>query len=357
MYDTDPELRTLYYSPRVIIFSPTVPLAESLFYRLMSLYPGLNAWLVKGESEQKIPYEPDPEVFVCTPIQMLHLTQGFTQRTREMILNRTELVVFDEADAITRHFVGKALAAEIRYGIRTYPEYFITKEPEQYVRREIQRVYACTGYTSSNNIKDSSVYDIPDRYMDEPDVVDSNSSSLSTRIEHVFKYVCGYPEKLKYLLEAINTSLELGDTQRRMIVFCRSDSSALDLWNSVNSHISNSGLSERASVSLTERREFSSIHNISDFLNPFPTDSPCKLQILIATDIYSRGIDFSGISEVIHFDHVLSIKNYIHRCGRTGRFNQKGRSVSLAVNSEAVFASSIERFLDNERLRAPASGK
>lgn len=45
--------------------------------------------------------------------------------------------------------------------------------------------------------------------------------------------------------------------------------------------------------------------------------------ILISTDIISRGIDFPNIYCVINYDMPNNINDYIHRIGRTGRLGQK----------------------------------
>jgi ATP-dependent RNA helicase DDX41 len=40
--------------------------------------------------------------------------------------------------------------------------------------------------------------------------------------------------------------------------------------------------------------------------------------VLIATDVASKGLDFAGIQHVINYDMPEEIENYVHRIGRTG---------------------------------------
>ena len=51
--------------------------------------------------------------------------------------------------------------------------------------------------------------------------------------------------------------------------------------------------------------------------------------VLVATDVASKGLDFPKIEHVINYDMPDDIENYIHRIGRTGRGGQKGRATAL----------------------------
>ena len=54
-----------------------------------------------------------------------------------------------------------------------------------------------------------------------------------------------------------------------------------------------------------------------------------QLQILVATDVASRGLDIKNITHVINYDLPGSREDYIHRIGRTGRADQRGVAISL----------------------------
>jgi ATP-dependent RNA helicase DDX41 len=61
--------------------------------------------------------------------------------------------------------------------------------------------------------------------------------------------------------------------------------------------------------------------------------------VLCATDVAGKGLDFDSIQHVINFDMPEEIENYVHRIGRTGRRGKTGRAttfVSLKDNSETI---------------------
>jgi ATP-dependent RNA helicase DDX52/ROK1 len=56
--------------------------------------------------------------------------------------------------------------------------------------------------------------------------------------------------------------------------------------------------------------------------------------ILIATDILARGIDFVNIQSIINFDCPSSTTDYVHRIGRTGRGNHKGTAFTFFTDKD-----------------------
>ena len=70
-----------------------------------------------------------------------------------------------------------------------------------------------------------------------------------------------------------------------------------------------------------------------------------RVQILVATDIASRGIDVDDISHVINFDVPHTPEDYVHRIGRTGRVDAVGDAFTLMSPEEKSDVAAIERFL------------
>jgi len=54
-----------------------------------------------------------------------------------------------------------------------------------------------------------------------------------------------------------------------------------------------------------------------------------KKRILVATDIFGRGIDIEKINVVFNFDMPDKSDSYLHRVGRAGRFGTKGLAISF----------------------------
>jgi ATP-dependent RNA helicase RhlE len=70
-----------------------------------------------------------------------------------------------------------------------------------------------------------------------------------------------------------------------------------------------------------------------------------RIQILVATDIASRGIDVEGISHVVNYDVPHTPEDYVHRIGRTGRVEAVGDAFTLMSPEEHKDVVAIERFL------------
>jgi ATP-dependent RNA helicase RhlE len=70
-----------------------------------------------------------------------------------------------------------------------------------------------------------------------------------------------------------------------------------------------------------------------------------RIQILVATDIASRGIDVDGISHIVNYDVPHTPEDYVHRIGRTGRMDAIGDAFTLMSPEEQKDFTAIERFL------------
>lgn len=78
--------------------------------------------------------------------------------------------------------------------------------------------------------------------------------------------------------------------------------------------------------------------------------------ILVATDIASRGIDVSEISHVINFDMPTTVDAYTHRIGRTGRAEHTGRAFTLTTVEDEPLIFRIERVLKTRIERVLLAG-
>ncbi len=75
--------------------------------------------------------------------------------------------------------------------------------------------------------------------------------------------------------------------------------------------------------------------------------------ILVATDIAARGIDVTGITQVINYDMPDTTEAYIHRTGRTGRASSSGEALTFATTEDQRMVRSIEQYL-NGKMRRPS---
>ena len=79
-----------------------------------------------------------------------------------------------------------------------------------------------------------------------------------------------------------------------------------------------------------------------------------RFQVLVATDIASRGLHVDDVAHVINYDVPKMAEDFIHRVGRTGRAGLQGRASTLAAGAEVLELRHIERTLKlkMERLQA-----
>jgi len=86
-----------------------------------------------------------------------------------------------------------------------------------------------------------------------------------------------------------------------------------------------------------EKRE----ETIRDFKNK-------KIQILVATDILSRGIDIKGIELVINYEVPHDAEDYVHRIGRTARADRTGEAITFINPKQVKKFMEIEKLIEKE---------
>eukprot|EP00957_Ditylum_brightwellii_P115086 8777088-Ditylum_brightwellii.AAC.1 len=71
-------------------------------------------------------------------------------------------------------------------------------------------------------------------------------------------------------------------------------------------------------------------------------------RVLIATDIWGRGIDVQQVSLVICYDLPLNRELYIHRIGRSGRFGRKGVAINFVKTEDVRVLKDIEQYYSTQ---------
>lgn len=59
-----------------------------------------------------------------------------------------------------------------------------------------------------------------------------------------------------------------------------------------------------------------------------------KSRIMVATDVFARGVDFERVNIVINYDMPTKADTYLHRVGRSGRFGTKGLAITFAASKD-----------------------
>jgi superfamily II DNA/RNA helicase len=79
-----------------------------------------------------------------------------------------------------------------------------------------------------------------------------------------------------------------------------------------------------------------------------------KVKIIVATDVLARGIDIDDVSLIVNYDVPKSPEDYIHRIGRTGRYDKTGLAITFVNRNDGrLFKAVEEKVPDIERKHRP----
>lgn len=68
-----------------------------------------------------------------------------------------------------------------------------------------------------------------------------------------------------------------------------------------------------------------------------------RIQILVASDLFARGLDIEGVTHIINLDLPEELKEYLHRAGRTGRMGNPGTTISIVTKNEEALIKRYSR--------------
>ena len=71
-------------------------------------------------------------------------------------------------------------------------------------------------------------------------------------------------------------------------------------------------------------------------------------RVLIATDLWGRGLDVQQVSLVVNYDLPTNRELYIHRIGRSGRFGRKGVAINFVKNDDVKILRNIEQYYSTQ---------
>lgn len=78
-----------------------------------------------------------------------------------------------------------------------------------------------------------------------------------------------------------------------------------------------------------------------------------KIDILVGTDVISRGIDIEDIGLVVNYDVPHDPEDYIHRIGRTARASAEGVAITFVSEAEQGKFHQIEKFIEKDIYKIP----
>lgn len=143
-------------------------------------------------------------------------------------------------------------------------------------------------------------------------------------------YVCYEPQKLK-IIEHLFKS---GDLQR-VIVFSGKKDKVKDITRQL----------KRMKINCAEMHSDLEQRERDEVMLKFKAG---QVDVLVATDIVSRGIDIDDIRIVINYDVPHDAEDYVHRIGRTARADRDGQAITFVSDQDIYRFQSIEHFLGKE---------
>jgi len=261
-----------------------------------------------GPQERMLRYE-GVDLLVATPGRLLDL-----HGRHSVSLEEVEVLVLDEADRM----VDMGFAPDLQRILKLLP-----------TRRQTL-MFSATMPPELNRVAKEALRD-PQRLDLAP------PSRPAESIEQAF-----YPVPRHLKVDLLVELLERSD-DHTAIVFARTKHGADRLYRQLKQRGS------RVGVIHGDRSQGQRERALEDFKRG-------RVDVLVATDIASRGIDVDDITHVVNFDVPRSPEDYVHRIGRTGRMNAAGDALTLVAPEEDKDARAIERFLNRRIPHETVSG-
>ncbi|MAO45560.1 MAG: DEAD/DEAH box helicase [Crocinitomicaceae bacterium] len=305
--ETPPKYKVHKKPIRALIISPTRELTSQIDTNLRDYcsQSGLRTTVIYGgvaQSRQVNALRRGVDILVATPGRLLDLcNQGFIN------LNTIEFLVLDEADTM----LDMGFLPDIKKVIKQCPE-------------ERQTLFFSATMPSDIVKLTDSILKDPVRVQ-----IDAVSSAAETVDQKI--YSVRQSDKKDLLVYVIH-ELEVYNT----LVFTRTKFGA----DKVERHLRNNNIKAEAihGNKSQPKRERA--------LDRFRKG---KVQVLVATDIASRGIDVEELSLVINYELPNLAESYVHRIGRTGRAGKSGLAISFCnEGSERNHLKGIQKLIGKE---------
>lgn len=295
------------HGPHALVVTPTRELAAQIddVVKVVCQKTGQRAVIVMGGAKfdkQIAALEKGCDLLVATPGRLLDLMEH-----NHVSLSGVEILVLDEADRM----LDMGFWPSVRRIMHALPE------------RHQTLLFSATIPPSIKSTIDAMLH--------EPAVVEI--SRVGETADTVEEHLCPVtqaqkPELLRALLDTGGAS---GERPERVLVFCRTKHRVDD----VSAMLKNAQV--KVDVMHADRPQQARARALERFREG-------KVQVLVATDVMSRGIDVAGVDAVVNFDVPMDPEDYVHRIGRTGRAGATGHAYTFVAPDEISPLREIEYF-------------
>ena len=290
--------------PRALIITPTRELAAQIddVAKSVCASTGQQAVIVTGGARYKhqiTALQKGCDVLVATPGRLIDLLDK-----KHTSLENIQVLVLDEADRML--------------DMGFWPS--VRRIMEQLPKAHQTLLFSAT--------LPASITSTIDALLKNPERIEiaRTGQTAATIEQHLCSVTQGQkPQLLKALIDSFDPAPE------RVLVFCRTKSRV----DSIYKNLKAAGL--KVDVMHADRPQKARARALERFRSG-------AIQVLVATDVMSRGIDIQGIDAVINFDVPLDPEDYVHRIGRTGRAGAAGQAYTFMGPDEVTPLREIEYF-------------
>ncbi|TAE24574.1 MAG: DEAD/DEAH box helicase [Cytophagales bacterium] len=288
---------------RCVVMVPTRELAVQIAeaFQELARHTKVRIYAVTGGVEQDpqiARLEKGFDILVATPGRVFDLVhQGHLR------LDRVEMLVLDEAD----HMLALGFLNDIRDLIRHLPK----QRQTLFFSATIDETIKKLAYSLVRN---------PIRIQISP------SNPVNTNISHAIAFM-EMDDKRFFLERLIKENAEA-----KLLVFIRTKVRAERVMLAM----------ERVGIETMTIHGDKEQQDRQQAMRSFRNGT---VKVLIATDISARGIDVPNVDYVVNYDMPEQPENYVHRIGRTGRGDKKGKAVSFCAPEEEKLLREIEAYI------------
>jgi superfamily II DNA/RNA helicase len=318
--ELDDVKKTKFTGPRALILCPTRELALQIHHEARTICDPLNighavCYGGAGRAPQQDQLHAGPSVVVGTPGRLLDFT-----RSGDLDLRACHYLVLDEAD--------RMLDMGFEHQIRS-----ILSQMRQ------DRQTLLWSATWPKEVRSLAAEFLPDNHT----FINIGSLQLAANpnIRQHVHLVEPYMRKQK-LFDILDGCFDRANSDSKksrgkVIVFTQTKASAEFLGRAIANQRRHNVAFYHGDVTQS-RREMT--------LSMFRKN---QVDVLVATDVASRGLDISDVTDVINYEFPMDAEQYIHRIGRTGRVDRKGTSHTILTEADGKNADFLIKVLKESK--------